>query len=365
MEHLRQSELHSLLAFAGNCYAIRAPEDFGGFVSRLIGELNGVIPAAHITYNEMNPEKSESHNHTSSAELASSTAGQRWEEHMNEHPVLAHVLETGDCHARRISEFMTQTELHDHGLHCDFYKHYDIEDALCIPIPCPLPRIIGVAWHDDRIFTARECLIADLVRPHIGQAWKNARLMASQVHNIEILGRGFESMSAGVILCDKQGRVHFINPPARQYLADYFGVTRQTDRHLTGDLLLWAREQRAELNRRDDVPAVRSPLVCERQNKRLVIRLLSEPDADLFLMEEEQMFPAGSTFGYLKLTVREVEVLEWIAQGKTNPEIAIILEMHTGTVKKHIEHILEKLGVETRTAAAAVAFGANGRNHAD
>ena len=55
------------------------------------------------------------------------------------------------------------------------------------------------------------------------------------------------------------------------------------------------------------------------------------------------------------LTPRETEVLSWIAKGKTNRDIAEILGMSPRTVNKHLEHIFEKLGVETRTAAAALA----------
>lgn len=49
-------------------------------------------------------------------------------------------------------------------------------------------------------------------------------------------------------------------------------------------------------------------------------------------------------------------VLTWIAQGKTNYEIGVILGACTGTICKHVEHILAKLNVENRTAAAAVAL---------
>jgi DNA-binding NarL/FixJ family response regulator len=53
----------------------------------------------------------------------------------------------------------------------------------------------------------------------------------------------------------------------------------------------------------------------------------------------------------LGLTPREAEVLLWVAQGKANSEVATILSNSEGTVKKHMEHILEKLGVESRGAA--------------
>ena len=60
----------------------------------------------------------------------------------------------------------------------------------------------------------------------------------------------------------------------------------------------------------------------------------------------------------LGLTARETEVLTWIAQGKTNYEIGIILSACTGTICKHVERILCKLRVKNRTSAAAIAFAA-------
>jgi DNA-binding NarL/FixJ family response regulator len=58
----------------------------------------------------------------------------------------------------------------------------------------------------------------------------------------------------------------------------------------------------------------------------------------------------------LGLTPREAEVLFWVAQGKTNPEIAVITSVQLTTVKKHLESIFQKTGVENRTSAAALAL---------
>lgn len=55
------------------------------------------------------------------------------------------------------------------------------------------------------------------------------------------------------------------------------------------------------------------------------------------------------------LTHRESQVLFWIIQGKTTPHVAAILDANARTIDKHIEHILAKLGVETRSAAIAMA----------
>lgn len=65
---------------------------------------------------------------------------------------------------------------------------------------------------------------------------------------------------------------------------------------------------------------------------------------------------ANQYFLYEELTNREREVLDLIAQGKSNQEIAEILFITLKTVKTHVSNILAKLGVEDRTQAAIYAF---------
>ncbi|WP_415753500.1 response regulator [Pseudomonas leptonychotis] len=69
--------------------------------------------------------------------------------------------------------------------------------------------------------------------------------------------------------------------------------------------------------------------------------------------------PAYATLSArFQLTEREVEVLRWVACGKTNRDIGDILGLSPRTVNKHLEHVYIKLGVETRTAATSVALAA-------
>ena len=56
------------------------------------------------------------------------------------------------------------------------------------------------------------------------------------------------------------------------------------------------------------------------------------------------------------LTEREVEVLRLVASGRSNPEIAAALVLSEKTVARHLSNIFTKLGVASRTAAAAFAF---------
>jgi len=70
------------------------------------------------------------------------------------------------------------------------------------------------------------------------------------------------------------------------------------------------------------------------------------------IQEYPPMFEPGSLKS-MGLTERETEVLTWVAEGKSNRDVGIILGIKSATVKKHLEHIFRKIGVETRTAAVA------------
>lgn len=76
----------------------------------------------------------------------------------------------------------------------------------------------------------------------------------------------------------------------------------------------------------------------------------------LFLHKSAGDWDAQALKGSLGLTAREAEVLMWISRGKTNQDIGLILGNSPRTVNKHLEHIFEKLGVVTRSAAVAVAM---------
>lgn len=94
-------------------------------------------------------------------------------------------------------------------------------------------------------------------------------------------------------------------------------------------------------------------------NDGLLVRRFAEPgrnDLQMLVLEERGSPPGPGALMKLGLTPREAEVLYWIAQGKSNPDIATILGANVRTVHKHVEHIFQKLGVETRNAATLAAL---------
>jgi len=67
-------------------------------------------------------------------------------------------------------------------------------------------------------------------------------------------------------------------------------------------------------------------------------------------------FSSSAPLEALGLTPREAEVLLWVAQGKSNSEISTILGTAENTVKKHLQNLFEKLGIESRNAATVRAL---------
>jgi DNA-binding NarL/FixJ family response regulator len=91
----------------------------------------------------------------------------------------------------------------------------------------------------------------------------------------------------------------------------------------------------------------------------LQIDLLASSDSRnlaLLRLEQRNSLWGPKALRTLGLTPREAEVLYWITEGKTNPEISTILDTTLYTIKKHNNKLFAKLGVETRMAAARLAM---------
>jgi DNA-binding CsgD family transcriptional regulator len=68
-------------------------------------------------------------------------------------------------------------------------------------------------------------------------------------------------------------------------------------------------------------------------------------------MEQLNLDNSAPALSYKGLTLREVEVLKWSAEGKTAAEVAIILDLKLRTVNFHIGSAIRKIGVNNKTSA--------------
>jgi CheY-like chemotaxis protein/DNA-binding CsgD family transcriptional regulator len=156
------------------------------------------------------------------------------------------------------------------------------------------------------------------------------------------------------------GRILWQTPLARQLLL----VHDAGDAQQLGEAVLDWLQAQAVVHATGGTPQA---LTLARHGKRLVCALHEASAASggesggedewLLVMSESSDESTIEALGLaFKLTAREAEVLYWVVQGKTNRDIGEILGTSPRTVHKHLEHVFEKLGVETRTAAAGMAM---------
>ncbi|MBR1167609.1 response regulator [Bradyrhizobium liaoningense] len=184
------------------------------------------------------------------------------------------------------------------------------------------------------------------IRVHLG----NARLTQSARAALDVSGRFLFAV-------DRQGNLLWATPQAQKLLSDHHGA-QADDFVLPPALLQWLEQAKAKSGSKSqaaslpDNPQLRFYYMGETAPNEFLLRLSKEAGTAL---------PPEFT-SELGLTTREGEVLAWLSKGKTNRDIAQILGLSPRTVDKHLEQIYAKLGVENRTAAAAIAANATRRN---
>ncbi|NUZ06284.1 response regulator transcription factor [Piscinibacter koreensis] len=162
---------------------------------------------------------------------------------------------------------------------------------------------------------------------------RNARTARMAREAIEVGGHG-------VVMVDGQRRVAWHSPQAQRWLVEFF------EDEPDGAGVEWLYSSGA------------APPGRTRGARTLVARRLGSVGLgeDMWLLGVQRAdVQLSSRVLEASLTPRETEVLSWIAKGKTNRDVAEILGMSPRTVNKHLERVFEKLGVETRAAAAALA----------
>jgi len=170
---------------------------------------------------------------------------------------------------------------------------------------------------------------------------RNAQRMAQTHEVMDAIGQAVAAVSA-------QGDLLWLTPLAQNWLRGSLDPD--------GRLPLSVRRWLAESLEHDDA----KPLDFLHSDPPLVFSRLRHgmPGEALVLIQRKTAStpnPAALMQAF-KLTPREADVLHWAMLGKTNRDIADILGMSPRTVNKHLEHVFDKLGVETRTAAARIAL---------
>ena len=197
---------------------------------------------------------------------------------------------------------------------------------------------------------------ADYVTKPIRPAEVLARISA-HVHNARQMRQARTALDAfgqaTVAVRASDGKLVWQTPLARDLLNEYFAAT---GKFAPVRLLAWIDEAIAAKS--EGRPP--GQLLCTSGAKRLLASFHDQTGDEEWLVvlrEENDASAVESLMTAFRLTLREAEVLYWVTLGKTSKDIGDILGSSPRTVNKHLEHIFEKLGVETRTAAANMASG--------
>jgi DNA-binding response OmpR family regulator len=187
------------------------------------------------------------------------------------------------------------------------------------------------------------------IRVHLA----NARLTQSARAALDVSGRF-------LLAVNLQGAIMWATPQAQKLLSANLAASSNDELVLPEPMLQWL-EQAQNAKSGSKTPAMASfP-----DNEQLRLQYMGKLGANEFLLrlaKESSTHQPAEFSSELGLTTREGEVLSWLSKGKTNRDIAQILGLSPRTVDKHLEQIYAKLGVENRTAAAAIATGASRRN---
>ncbi|AOV16523.1 DNA-binding response regulator [Acidihalobacter aeolianus] len=164
--------------------------------------------------------------------------------------------------------------------------------------------------------------------------------LATHVHRAQLMTHtraAIDSAGRAIVAFDGLQHVTWATPLAQRWLQPLL-----EDERLPLPLRHWLHGS----------DAGETPYALWHEGERLLFSLL-EPG--LLSIQRHASLPEPETLTrWFPLTSREAEVLYWVTLGKTNREIGEILAISPRTVNKHLEHVFEKLGVETRTAAASL-----------
>jgi DNA-binding NarL/FixJ family response regulator len=183
------------------------------------------------------------------------------------------------------------------------------------------------------------------IRVHLA----NARLAQSAQAALDASGRH-------LLAANQAGRILWCTPQADKLLRAAFAEFDSGYFILPPDVQRWLEARGTK------VPSITCDLlplqqeVADRKLRLSYVGRIGNDEILLRLVDEETTREEIVLKKKLALTLREAEVLTWIARGKSNRDIGEILGLSPRTVNKHLEQVYAKLGVENRTAAATLAM---------
>jgi DNA-binding CsgD family transcriptional regulator len=320
--------------------------NFSELPSTFISVINSIVPSEVAAYNEVDHLKSEiriEHNFNPAEDVKKLMPALM--AHADEHPVNNFQKETGEKKALKISDFLNSNQFQRLGIYNEFYRPLGIRHQISFYLPAaPGLQIALTLQRERRDFTEQDRFLLNLLAPHCALAY--AKTKAIQVSEAGPTERK-NGPRQFTLQCGADGRILSAPPEISRRMTAEF---KQTSTLLPAQIMEWLRAQNVS---RTDLSEP-TPLNIKTGTGTWRFSLQNPGAPTLIIHVIVQNAVGGEPINSLGLTPRERQVLHWVAAGKTNPEIAIILGTKTRTIHKHVERILAKLRVENRLAAAVL-----------
>jgi len=331
-----------------------AQTDAARFPHILLTGLARLIPCENIGYNDINSRTNQVtvmvHPFVSKVfELAPVL-----ESLFHQHPQLTYFRENPDRLALQFSDFLSARQFRQTGIYQEFYRHIDAEHQIALVLSEQgATTDVGIAINrKHRPFSERDRAVLNNLRPHLIRARLNAAAITTAESRVQALTDTLDAGQGGLALVDNGGRMTWATPRVRRWLELYFPHLWAHSDCLPEPVERWMAAQLKALSEGTALAKVPVEFVAHHERSTLTVRFHSVQDgATRLVFSEKCELLAADRARELGLTAREAEVMHWIGEGKNNPEIAVLLNISSRTVHKHVEHIFAKLGVETRYAA--------------
>jgi DNA-binding CsgD family transcriptional regulator len=269
------------------------------------------------------------------------------------HPLVRYHANNPDGQSHRISDSLAPRVFQRTALFNDYYRNVGIDHVIAVPMFVDSALLVSfVLNRKGRDFSERDREVLDLVRRPLAALYRNAMALDKVQQALACVTADDAEEGWMLVALDASRRITGIAPRLEPWFASAFGSTRIGIGTMMPEPIDCAIG--VQLNAIDEALRVAAvPGEVAGRDCRCTVQALWRGDAArdaLVLLRRAGPAPMRAA-ARNELTAREREVLQWVAAGKTNAQIAEILSASPRTIGKHLENIYAKLGVETRTAA--------------
>jgi DNA-binding CsgD family transcriptional regulator len=336
-------------------------EDSGAFIGSALDRLTSLVPSDLTTLSLCDLERGTRTVFGRRGETLSEDDRNAFNRHFHQHPLVRFHGSHPRGPTQRISDCLQTSAFRNSPVYADYYTRIGIRHVMALPLRIDERRVISVVFNrSSSDFRDKERAVLETVRPALAAFYRN--LAAREVANASLACITDLAASGNwqMLRVTTAGRILDAAAPCLQLLRAFFPREMAArPSQLPMGLTEWLSRSRVwGLDR--IAPGAGENFTMSRGGARLIAHFVSNIDdaVGYLLLKRERSEVTSAQLAPLPLTSRERDVLSLVAAGKTNAEIATLLEISARTVQKHLEHIFDKLGVETRTAAAMRALAA-------